>query len=288
MVMNRYHNQQRPNGFTLIELLAVIALMSVLASLVGPALINMQLKRSDQMVLDRTAEQLSRLAQAAQRHALDNTGIWPDESNACAGAYATLNGASRIPGIPTTDPWGNSWIITCTVGGDITISATADNNRNADLVANLVTGSTVVGNRITGNWPLPAALPALDALLPRDGSRAMTGDLDMDNHRIDDAGEITTEGLSITKEIMSQYVQMDSRTFMLGTTIPKPSCASGGTPKIMLHVHGLRANEIYTYGEMAWARDQGSQWRIDPYRSWDSQVVGVATTHCYYAAISSR
>jgi len=277
-----------PGGFTLIELLGVIALMSVLASLVGPALINMQLKRSDQMVLDRAAEQLSRLAQAAQRHALDNTGVWPDEANACAGAYATLNGASRIPGIPTTDPWGNNWIISCTAGGDITVSATADNNRNAELVANSVTGATVTGNRVTGNWPLPAALPALDALLPRDGSRAMTGNLDMDNNNIGAAGEITTEGLSVTREIMPQYVQMDSRTFQLGTLIPKPSCASGGSPRILLHVHGLRADEIYTYGEMAWARDQCSQWRIDPYRSWDSQVVGVATTHCYYATVSGR
>ena len=277
-----------PSGFTLIELLGVIALMSVLASLVGPALINMQLKRSDQMVLDRAAEQLSRLAQAAQRHALNNTGVWPDEANACAGAYAILNGASRIPGIPTTDPWGNNWIISCTAGGDITVSAMADNNRNAELVANSVTGATVTGNRVTGNWPLPAALPALDALLPRDGSRAMTGDLDMDNNNISAAGEITTEGLSVTREIMPQYVQMDSRTFQLGALIPKPSCASGGSPRILLHVHGLRADEIYTYGEMAWANDQGSRWRIDPYRSWDSQVVGVATTHCYYATVSGR
>lgn len=283
---SRHHPDAK--GFTLIELLGVVALMSVLASVMGPVLVNMQMQRANQSVIDMASEQMTRLAQAAQRHALDNTGTWPGQASSCSNAYTTLNSAGRIPGIPSTDPWGNAWAFWCVSEGNFEVRARADNNNNARLVAANVTGAVVSGQDVKGSWPRPSAIPALTSLLPLDGSRDMTGNLNMNNQRIQNANEIITEGLSITKQIMPQFVQMDSVSFGLDSYINKPACGAGGSPRIVLAVHGIKTDYIFNYGEMAYAVDYGLTWRITPYASWNSRVVGIANTYCYYPSVSGR
>lgn len=278
----------RRNGFTLIELLGVVALMSVLASIMGPVLINMQMQRADRALIEIAAEQMARMAQAAQRHALDNTGVWPGEASACSGAYTILNSAGRIPGIPATDPWGNGWAFTCVAEANFSVRARADNNTSARLVAAGIAGAVVSGQDVTGNWPFPILLPVLDEYMPLNGSRDMTGNLNMSNNRIQDASEIVTDGLRVTKDIMPQFVQMNAVSFNVDSYIDKPVCAAGGEPRILLHVHGIKTDYIFNYGEMVYAVDNGANWRITPYASWGSRVVGIATTHCYYPSASGR
>jgi len=102
----RLHNAQ---GFTLIELMVVIAIIAVLASLVGAYLLGAQ----DEANVAATKAQISMLKTALMQYRL-KFNRFPDDLNQLINNeknYKCLD-ANEVP----KDPWGNPFIYTCEGG----------------------------------------------------------------------------------------------------------------------------------------------------------------------------
>src|SRR5690554_1794159 len=106
---------KRPNGFTLIELLIVMAILAMLAALVGPAFFN------NLSMGERSAAQtqISNFASALDTYRLD-VGRYPDSLQ---GLVSNDRGSARWSGpylrsdaIPL-DPWGNEYRYQVTSNG---------------------------------------------------------------------------------------------------------------------------------------------------------------------------
>jgi len=96
----------RMKGFTLIELLVVMAIIAMLAALVGPTLFD-KLGGSKQKA---TAAQLSMIESALDSYRLD-VGKYPrnlEDLNENTGSNPAWSGPYLKKGIPQ-DPWGNSY-----------------------------------------------------------------------------------------------------------------------------------------------------------------------------------
>ncbi|MCB1862572.1 MAG: type II secretion system major pseudopilin GspG, partial [Gammaproteobacteria bacterium] len=97
----------RLNGFTLIELLVVMAIIAMLAALVGPTLFD-KLGGSKQKA---AAAQLSMIESALDSYRLD-VGKYPrnlEDLNEDPRSNPAWSGPYLKKGIPM-DPWGNSYL----------------------------------------------------------------------------------------------------------------------------------------------------------------------------------
>ncbi|MCK0509364.1 type II secretion system major pseudopilin GspG [Aromatoleum anaerobium] len=108
--MNQVKSYRPAKGFTLVELLVVLAILGLLAGLVGPRVLG-QLGGAKSKT---AAVQITDLEQAAELFKLD-VGRFPttDEGlNALAAKPATANGWNgpylKKGGVPK-DPWGNAY-----------------------------------------------------------------------------------------------------------------------------------------------------------------------------------
>lgn len=135
--------RNRPRGFTLIELLVVLAVLGLLAGLVGPRIIN-QFSGSKTKIAKL---QIEDFAQALDVYKLDN-GRYPNQQE---GLRALLERPSTATGwngpylkknLLPKDPWGNDYqyVIPGRHGAYDLFSLGADNapggeGENADIVS---------------------------------------------------------------------------------------------------------------------------------------------------------
>ena len=134
------------SGFTLIELLVVIVILGLLASIVGPKILN----RADDAKFTKAISDIQGLSTALSMYKLDN-GIYPDTEQGLQAliespASGTLpkkwrkGGYLQIRKIQK-DPWNNDYVYICPgAHGDFDISAYGgdgmaggeDNNRDVN------------------------------------------------------------------------------------------------------------------------------------------------------------
>jgi len=232
-------NQQ---GFTLIELMIVMFISSLLlVPMMNALMINIEERR-----INTTVAEISDLFQSAQTYAGDNVGVWPEEPTGCLAAITLLQSPAEgyLAGFNVLSVYGANYTTSCPVLGSaprrFNVSLDVGDAEIASKMAGVLPSTTVAGTTITTSIPLPAQIPALNLLLPLDGSRAMTGDLDMGGNNIGNVNdvEITSSYREsrVSGVLEKDYVRLSTGISFAGilgandgNKYSKPTCPSGLT-----------------------------------------------------------
>lgn len=204
---------KRAAGFTLVEMVLVISLLAMLAVMTVPR----RVAEADMALVEATSTGMEMLAQAAIAHYADEGEVdhwrrWPGP--APGGTTFEDNWTELRPYLPpwvlpagtTTiiNPWGNefefNWDDTncnlpnphplatldlCRNTVIFTIRVDMDDQSRASALAARWAGfAEVNGNEVSIGVVAPGQESSLWAVLPRDGSREMEGNLRMDEHTI--------------------------------------------------------------------------------------------------------
>jgi prepilin-type N-terminal cleavage/methylation domain-containing protein len=204
-------------GFTLIEVLVVIFILTLLAPLGLP-----DLRYKVQQARVNTLSTETGILSIAVVNSYDDNSVWPGGPT-CATAFASLS-TSILPATPylsdvdATNVFNNAITTSCTLN-EFTITQNVNPSFMLEAVQSL--GGTSVVNALTGTIrttiPRPANSAGHDDLLPRDGSRPMVGDLDMDTNAIVDAGDITADRLIDRQD--PNYIVDPASTSAIGTRL---------------------------------------------------------------------
>jgi general secretion pathway protein G len=111
--MTKSRRRGHERGFTLIELLVVMAILGMLAALVGPNIF----RQSEKARVNSAKVQMSQIATALDAFALD-VGRYPSSSEGLESLMSAPSGVDRWDGpylkkgVPK-DPWGKEYEILC-------------------------------------------------------------------------------------------------------------------------------------------------------------------------------
>ncbi len=208
-------------GFTLIELVIVMLVVGIIAIYTTPNFIEDLRERRTNI----TIAEVNQITSAAQNWVSDN-GTWPDQANNCVDAIAIMVGVGGyIDNIDSFSPWydaavnpGGAYITSCTPT-NFSLSVTTDPEW-AGAVANSLPATSIIGPSTITSVPLPSSIPALDALLPRDGSRAMTGNLDLGTNDINNVNTVNATKLVSTVSVDTPLlVDTDNPVFRLDPSL---------------------------------------------------------------------
>ena len=163
-------------GFTMVELLIVLGVSTAIAVASFPKL----KAKADGKIAERAAEEATNWLIAARAFRQD-FGAWP------ASAQDLIdNGYMDASALDT--PFQSNYTLTVN-GNNIQVSIDTGSAKFAKLLSGSSLPSvSATGNVVTAEVPAPGLEVALEAYLPRDGSRAMTGDLDAGNNNITNYG----------------------------------------------------------------------------------------------------
>lgn len=250
-----YMNQ---SGFTIYELIIVMIVMSIL---VVP-FVNQQVNKFEEDRIEIAVAEINDLFQSAQNYAAEQDGVWPSEADNCASAITVMETETYLEGFSIRSPFGTDVTTRCTTGNGkrfiVSIDTTAPGN--AELLAGYLPSTTITGNTISVSVPMPASIPALDHLLPRDGSRPMTGDLNMDGNEIKAVQNIELPSVDATAAQGIHFAGIIGNNQLVSVN----KCPPGLTPTPIVVPAGMSDNGTANpIGAVyAWAdRVNSTQWR---------------------------
>lgn len=178
----------KQSGFTLFELVLAMVVMSIMAA----PFVYQKVEQFQEDRVEVTVAEINDVFQSAQNYAAEQGGDWPSEADNCASA---MTDEGYLEGFSVRSPYGTDMTTSCTTGNGKRFIVTVDTSSsgNAEILGGYLPSSTVTNSILSVSVPMPAAIPALDHLLPRDGSREMTGDLNMDRNNILNTEQLDTE-----------------------------------------------------------------------------------------------
>jgi prepilin-type N-terminal cleavage/methylation domain-containing protein len=285
--------KNKQQGFSLIELMIVLAIISVMMQMKIKADINADIFSQAEADVKRTMQEIGNIQAAASGYLAD-TGEYPDFANNCNDAITVLKNAptAYLNYITTTSPYNTQYITECNTT-TFTVKVKSDKDFAAPYIAAQYPGSTILAapDDDTSASSIPRPL-SLSQFLSLDGSRAMQGDLDMDDHAIKNVQDIDFNGQDLKLGI-GKFVSMGSVSFnSLTSTIDKPDCTQGGitgTAKIILIIHGITTIIGGSSGirNVSWSASfieltSAQQWRLST--TGLSAITGVAETFCDYGS----
>lgn len=235
-------------GFTMFEVIIVVAVISLLTTGYFTWKANADVRAWFATLAATQTDEIVRIANAAQGHYAEHHA-WPDQTNTCRGAFAAL--APALAGVDQFSPFDGLYKMQCptTANGPIQIDATLPDESYKEWAVVIAAGlpgayvTTSVeprGWKVSSPWPVPAEIPLLQSLLPVDGSRPMTGALDMGGHAIVSATSITAQnvtletGHSLANTVHFAGIVPHKIGSIVRRGIRKPSCPPGYTPQVFL------------------------------------------------------
>jgi len=215
-------------GYTLIEAGFAIAL----ATIVAAAGLTVVSQRADGFRVEKAQSEMKLWLEASMEYRRD-TGNWPPDTSALtAGNYMA---AAAVNG-----PFGGTYSV-APVAGNARLRVTYDATqvKFANLISASLPLANVTGTTVYGEVVVPGAEAAHDALLPRDGSRPMTGTLNLNGNQIANAGNITGTGNWVT----SGYVQAN-------TFYDYSNSAYYLQPRATSRLNEVQANRVYGFSDI--------------------------------------
>lgn len=163
-------------GFTLIELMIVMALLSILAALTAPNIME-EINHKRAMI---TAEETQLILDAARSYRIDK-GAWPGNTT-CLNALSVLTSASEgyLSGVRSVNRYNSPYSTSCTAR-----SFSLDQEVVADwdgFILNSVAGTEIIEastHQLRSTIGIPGSEPALDGKL----SRLATGNAELNRMR---------------------------------------------------------------------------------------------------------
>lgn len=181
-------------GFTLMEMTLVMAVMIGIAVVALPKI----QQETDHLLVDKATEEMRMWLEAGMAYYRD-TGSWPgDTSVLVTGGY--------MPSGSATGPWGSSYTL-APAAGRLQITYDAGEQKFAERISAELPLASVAGSVVTAEIVVPGTELVHDALLPRDGSRPMTGTLDMAGNDIADAGTVNANTFDASNEIVTPIMR---------------------------------------------------------------------------------
>jgi prepilin-type N-terminal cleavage/methylation domain-containing protein len=275
------NNTKRLNsGFTLIELTIVLFVMSLL---VAP-LVYQQIKKFEEDMVEITVSEINDLFQSAQNYAAEQNGEWPSEIDNCASAVTVMETEQYLLGFNTLTPFGTNLITSCTTeeGKRFNVTIDAGTSAKAHRLDGYLPSSTVSGSIVTVSVPMPASIPALEHLLPRDGSRPMTGDLDMGGNRLLEVENIEFPDMDTTSAEAIYFAGIVGNNEL----IQKNQCPDGLSPTPIVVPAGYSDNgtanpvgAVYAWAENVNASQWRARLRLNVQRNGNWVAIQPSSTH---------
>ena len=288
--------RRRQRGFSLLEVTATLLLFSIMAGSLQLSLTRRQIDRVEQEEFERVADQVHRLAQAAQHFAVRNGG-WPNESLRCAQAYRALQAANLLRGAPEKSPYrdadGNRTAYALSCDADhFQIRVAAESAEQAAELARRLPGASTAGSVVTAPYPKPTANPPApppppppppipdNRFMRLDGGSRPTRTWDMGNQYVFGTRDTLTE----TGQSLANSVQF-ATTARPGQSIRKPRCPGGMRPYIFTALNRVSApSGRGLHGVELPVRDTGSAWVVQAFVHTSAGVEAVSSTTTRIAA----
>ena len=296
--MNAPRRRRRQRGFSLLEVTATLVLFSIMAGTLQLSLTRRQIERVEQEQFERVADQVHRLAQAAQHFAV-RTGSWPNESLRCAQAYRALNGANLLRGAPAASPYRDSagnrtpYALSCDAN-HFQVRVAAETADQAAELARKLPGASASGSVVTAPYPKPTANPPptpapppppptpapANRFMRLDGASRPTRTWDMGNQYVFGTRDVLTE----TGQALANSVQF-ATTARPGQSILKPRCPGGMRPHIFTAVNRVSApSGRGLHGIELPVRDTGTAWVVQAFVHTSAGVEAVSSSTTRIAA----
>jgi len=171
-------------GYTLVEMALALALLSMITGYTYPAL-QRQLERR---AVDNTAQGIGAFAQLASQYHVQERR-WPDDLD------TLLQHFSLQENFRNRNGFGRVYSLGVTAGGQLAVHTRTDTREQALSLQRLMRPlSTARGTSVTVSFPPPGSEAAHLGLLPRDGSRPMLGDLDLNHRAVHNLSALSTTG----------------------------------------------------------------------------------------------
>ncbi len=178
---------RRVAGFSLLELSAVLGILSLLASYYYPAL----QRRLESQAIEQTAAGAKLVAELAISYYQQHQH-WPTDLNVMEQALG-LEGS-----LVNRNGFGNPYSIEIFMERQLAIVTQVDSDAQALQLQQLLRPlASVVSATVTVIVPGPGTENTHLSLLPLDGSRPMTGHLDLGGHAIANTQSISTTGQAV-------------------------------------------------------------------------------------------
>jgi prepilin-type N-terminal cleavage/methylation domain-containing protein len=192
------HTLKGSNGFTLVEVLVVLSVLAMLAPLAIPDLrYKVQQTRINALATETGVLSIAIL------NSFDDNSVWPG-GPVCANAITALSTSTPayLSDVDGTNVFNNSITTSCTLN-EFTITQNVNPLFIQEAVQTL--GATSIVNAVAGTIrttiPRSGSSAGHDALLPRDGSRPMIGDLDLGANDIVNVGDIDATNVNSSGNI---------------------------------------------------------------------------------------
>ena len=270
-----YTTLAKQRGFTLIETLITVAILSILISGYAVYQLRTDINELNQRLSDALIEEITLIGNQAQLvHA--QSGLWPDDDNQCAGALSQntmsiigIDKDSPFPAVSYTTECSNT-IFTISLEMPASLELWAHYIKARTPSINDTLALTNGNQSLISRWPPPADITLFRELLDDyyriDGSKAMTGDMNLAGNNILDIGNAQgddfqlSRGSSGNKHSLSKTVE-HIQLVSAGDNIVKPNCTS---PTIYITSANVGTPSGRPVTSIQWtATSNGNTWLIE-------------------------